>query len=375
MRVLMLDSESSWRGGQNQLALLMRGLESQGVEVTLAAPADAAIAAKAAESGIATRPLAIRGGMDVLAARRLAGLLDTFDIVHCHSSHAHSIAFLATWNLLSGRRRQRPALVVSRRVDFPFARHGASALKYRQGADLYLAISNGVRDVLVAGGVDPQRIALVPSGIDLERHRAIGDTSYVRDEFALQQCGPLIGNVAALAPHKSQVDFIRAARIVAEQVEDARFLIVGEGELRGELESMIRELGMQDRILLTGFRSDALAILASFDLFVLSSYLEGLCTSIMDAQVLGVPVVATNTGGVPDLVQHEHTGLLSPPRRPEALAAAILRLLREPGLRDRCVANARKRSPEYDFHHMVRRTAEAYRRVLGRQGQAVRSSS
>jgi glycosyltransferase involved in cell wall biosynthesis len=373
----MLDSESSWRGGQNQLALLMRGLGSQAVEVTLAAPADAAIAAKAVESGIATLPLTIRGGMDVLAARRLAGLLDkhAFDIVHCHSSHAHSIALLATWNLLPGRRRQRPALVVSRRVDFPFARHGPSALKYRQGVDLYLAISNGVRDVLVAGGVDPQRIALVPSGIDLERHRAIGDTSYVRDEFALHQCGAVIGNVAALAPHKSQVDFIRAARIVAEQVDDARFLIVGEGELRGELESLIRELRMQDRILLTGFRSDALAILASFDLFVLSSYLEGLCTSIMDAQALGVPVVATDTGGVPDLVQHEHTGLLSPPRRPEALAGEILRLLREPGLRDRCVANARKRSSEYDFHHMVRRTAEAYRHVLGRRGQAVRSSS
>jgi glycosyltransferase involved in cell wall biosynthesis len=197
----MIDSETTWRGGENQLYLLMRGLRAEGVHVELAAPESAAIARRAAELGVASRPLDIRGGMDVAAARRLAGYLTrgSYDIVHCHASHAHSVAFLATLRQrlaatlrlphrsgpspppvpsrplrqqsASGTARVPYRLVVSRRVDFPFPRHGASALKYRFGADLYLAISNGVRDVLVRCGVDPARIVLVPSGIDLEHVR------------------------------------------------------------------------------------------------------------------------------------------------------------------------------------------------------------
>ncbi|MFQ5600942.1 MAG: glycosyltransferase [Candidatus Krumholzibacteriia bacterium] len=374
VRVLMIDSETTWRGGQNQLALLVRGLSATGrspgrFDTTLAAPPGSKMAAKAAELGIRCLPLPIRSGIDLTAARRLAQYLkrQRFDIVHCHSSHAHSIAFMAVRALRFGR-RSTPLLVVSRRVDFPVARNGLSALKYRYGADVFLAISNGVRDALVQCGIEPERIEIVPSGIDLERHDRLQDTSYLEHEFGLGAGTTVIGNIAALAPHKSQVDFVRAAKIVDQELDGVRFLIVGEGKLRGQLESLIRELDMQGKIRLTGFRDDALEILSRLDCFVLSSHLEGLCTSIMDAQVLGIPVVATNTGGVPDLVRDGETGLLVPPREPERLAGAILRILREPGLKERCSLAARAQARAYDYRHMVRRTIAAYRRILGRTG-------
>src|SRR5262245_48329226 len=224
-RVLMIDSETTWRGGENQLHLLMRGLREAGAaEVELAAPPDAAITRHAAEIGVPCLPLPIRGGMDLVAAQRLRHDLrrGRFDLVHVHASHAHSVAFLAL--VFSRLRRQRPPfLVVSRRVDFPFSRHGPSALKYRYGADLYLAISTGVRDVLVQCGVAPERIAMVPSGIDLARHQQLGETTRLRRELGLGNGAAVIGNVAALAPHKAQVDFVRAARLVADQVPEARF--------------------------------------------------------------------------------------------------------------------------------------------------------
>lgn len=365
-RVLMLDSERTWRGGENQLFLLMRGLcETRRADVVLGAPPGAAIATRAAALGVPCLPLPMRGGMDLGAVLRLRRYLRQghFDLVHCHASHAHSIAFLAlgpTWL----RRRRRPLLVVSRRVDFAFAPHGPSAFKYRSGADLYLAISTGVQDVLVQGGVAPTRIALVRSGIDLERHGQRRDTTTLRHELGIGDDTLVIGNVAALAPHKAQEDFVRAARVVADALPTARFFIVGEGAERPRLEALVRELGLADRLLLTGFRDDALEILSLFDCFVLSSSLEGLCTSIMDAQVLGVPVVATRTGGVPDLVQDGDTGLLVPPRQPTALAAAILRLLRDSALRERVVAAARARAATYGYEHMVRGTLTAYTRLL-----------
>ena len=367
LRVLMIDSETTWRGGENQLYLLMRGLrETTNTEVVLASPPGAAIAQRAAELGVDQLPLPIRGGMDLVAAMTLRRHLrrGRFDIVHCHASHAHGIAFLAT-----GLRRspRPPFVVVSRRVDFAFAKRGPSALKYRWGADLYLAISNGVRDVLVQGGVDPSRIVLVRSGIDLARHQRLRDTRALRMELGLGEPGAIaIGTVAALAPHKSLTDFIRAAGIIANALPSARFFIVGEGRERPRLEALVHLLGLADRFVFTGFRDDALEILSLFDCFVLSSSLEGLCTSIMDAQALGVPVVATRTGGVPDLVQDGDTGLLVPPRESLKLTAAILRMLREDALRARVVRQARERSLLYGYQTMVAATQAAYARLAQR---------
>jgi glycosyltransferase involved in cell wall biosynthesis len=298
--------------------------------------------------------------------RHIAG--GRFDIVHCHSSHAHGAAWLA---FALGRRggksaAGRPRLVVSRRVDFPVGKNGVSALKYRRGVDMFLAISTGVRRVLVDAGVREDRIALVPSGIDLGKFAAVGDGAYLEKEFGIGGNTTVIGNVAALAPHKSQADFIRAARIVKREIAGARFFIVGEGELRKDLESLIRELGLERDVTLTGFRSDVLSLLSTFDCFVLSSYLEGLCTSVMDAQFLGVPVVATRTGGVPDLVEDGRTGLLVAPGDPEELAAGVLRMLRDEALRARCVHFAKEKARGYDHNRMVAQTLEAYRNVLAK---------
>jgi glycosyltransferase involved in cell wall biosynthesis len=231
--------------------------------------------------------------------------------------------------------------------------------------DRFLAVSSGVRRVLIDCGVREDRIEIVPDGIDLAKFERVGDSGYLAREFALAADDTVIGNVAALAPHKSQKDFIRAARIIGDEVPRARFFVVGEGELRPELEALIGELGLQGRVVLTGFRNDVLELLSRFDCFVLSSYLEGLCTSVMDAHAMGVPVVATRTGGVPDLVEDGETGLLVPPRDPALLARAVVRMLRDHTLRARCVRRAAEQAKTYDYARMVEGTLDAYRRLLG----------
>lgn len=364
MRVLMIDSEETWRGGEGQVALLMRGLLERGIRTDLAAPPASAIAGRAGEMGVPVFPLSIAGGMDLRAVTRLRGILrrESFDLLHCHSSHAHGVAWLA---IGPGRRNGRPPrLVVSRRVDFSISRRGPSALKYRWGVDRFLAVSTGVRRVLEEGGVAASRIEVVPDGIDLKKFEAIGDVRALEREYGISDGDVVIGNVAALAPHKSQKDFVSAARIIKNRLPRARFFVVGEGELRSELEAQVEALGLERDLIMTGFRKDVLGILSLFDCFVLSSYLEGLCTSVMDAQAMGIPVVATRTGGVPELVSHEETGLLAPPRDPEALAASVIRMLSDGPLRSRCVERAREKSKGYGCDAMVEATVEAYGRVL-----------
>jgi glycosyltransferase involved in cell wall biosynthesis len=367
IRVLMVDSETSWRGGEGQLFLLTCGLMEAGFNVSLAAPPDAVITEKVRALGLDCLPLPISGGLDLGAAWKLRGYSrqQRYDVIHTHSSHAHSVAFMAERvSRARGGADPRPLLVVSRRVDFRVATNGFSALKYRHGADVYVAISEGVRDVLVKCGIDPHRIELVRSGIDLQKFENVKDPAYLRDEFGIRPGATVIGNVAALAPHKSQVDFLQAAARVASRMDDARFFIVGEGELRSSLERRAKDLGLADRLTFTGFRSDVLEFIALFDCFVLSSYLEGLCTSIMDTQFSGTPVVATRTGGIPDLVEDGVTGLLVPPRNPDALADAIVRMVSDRDLAASCSEAAQEKAQDYGYEHMVAGTVGVYQKRL-----------
>ncbi len=361
LRVLMVDSERSWRGGQAQVRLLMSGVADAGVSVTLASPPDSELNRRTASLNIARLPW--KPGLGGLHTLRRAMASGGFDLVHSHASRAHGAVAAARVGLT-----QRPLHIVSRRVDFPVARGVLGRWKYHRGADAYIAISEGVRRVLREGGVAPQRIYLVASGIDLAKFDGLATRDAVRVSLGVDARTLLVGNVAALAPHKAQNDLLRAAARVLARRGDVRFFIVGEGALRSELEALSRELGISERVVFTGFRTDALDLLRAFDLFVLSSYLEGLGTSIMDAHALGVPVVATRTGGIPELIDDGVTGLLVPPRQPEALADAILRFLGDEPLRRACAEAGRVQSSRYDYHTTVYKTLDVYRELCENLG-------
>ena len=211
------------------------------------------------------------------------------------------------------------------------------------------------------------RIEVVHDGVDLARvdHARPVDAHAA---FWLPAGAPVIGNVAALAAHKGQRHLVAAAAEVVRHQPDARILIVGEGELRPVLDRQIRDLGLERHVLLAGFREDALGLMKSFDLFVMSSVTEGLGSSVIEAMACGKPVVATRAGGLPEAVEDGRTGLLVAPRDERALAAAVLRLLDDGPLRDR-LGQAGRASVERDFSvdQLVRRTAQVYEERLKRR--------
>jgi glycosyltransferase involved in cell wall biosynthesis len=171
----------------------------------------------------------------------------------------------------------------------------------------------------------------------------------------------VIGNVAALVPHKGQHDLIEAAALVVREVPDSRFVIVGDGELRQSLEEQIRHKHLERHVFLAGFRSDALELTKGFDLFVMSSVSEGMCTALVDAMAASKAAVATTVGGIPEVMVDGTTGFLVPPHDPQAMAGKLVALLKDPALRTRMGEAALARAREhFTVEKMVAGTARVY---------------
>ncbi len=358
-----IDTARTWRGGQNQVLLLVLGLRARGHRAVLVANQGGELRRRAAE-GLEVIPLAPRTEMDLGAAWQLSRVLRRLrpDIVHAHEAHAVAMAALA---LSLGSPEPRPRLVTSRRVDFHLKKNAFSRWKYRQ-VDFFLCASSMIQSMLVNDGVPRERTTVVYSGIDVS-HVAAAPPLNVNAEFWLPTHAPVIGNVAALVPHKGQRYLIDAAPLVIREIPDARFVIVGQGELESALQKQIRNHRLERHVILAGFRPDVLSLHNGFDVFVMSSVTEGLGTSLLDAMASARPVVATRTGGIPEVVEDGETGLLVPPRNPQALAHAIVRLLRDEPLRQRMAAAGLARvSAHFSADGMVQQTLDVYARLVDR---------
>ena len=332
LRILMLNTEHGWRGGEHQVLLLLRGLAGAAEAVTVCQPGSA-LEQELARAGLPAHPLAMRGPLHPSAAWAIRRLVHSgaFDLVHAHTSHAHSLAALAC---LGGK----VPLLVTRRVDFPLKRGWFSHWKYVSAVAHYAAVSDAVLRVLAAGGVDAARITTIHDGIDGARFPA-GMVSGLRSEFAIPAGDIIIGITAQLTDHKDHRTLLDAFARVQSARSDCWLLIVGRGELEHELKDHARDLGLR-QVRFTGFRQDIANILNGLDIFTLCSHLEGLGSSIMDAMHCGLPVVGTRAGGIPELITDGSDGLLVGVRDAAGLAGAVLRLAGDPALRRRLGAQA-----------------------------------
>ena len=368
---LHVDTARTWRGGQQQVRLTVDGLRAAGRRTALVAHPRGELYRRAAGEPDLF-PLAAGGEIDPLAAWRMSRLLGRLrpDVVHAHDAHA--LALAAAGVALAGA--PRPRFAASRRVDFHLHRNPLSRWKYRR-VERFLCASDAIRRMLIADGVAAERTVVVYEGVDVERIAALPPLD-VHRELGLPAGAPVVGNVAALVPHKGQRHLLDAAARVVAEVPDARFVIVGAGELRDALAAQVARLGLERHVVLTGFRTDALALLKAFDLFVMSSVTEGLGTSVLDAMACGRAVVATRAGGIPESVVDGETGLLVPPGDPAALASAVLRLLRDADLRQALGRAGRVRvDARFSAARMVAETAAVYEALAGPSTSAPATAS
>lgn len=364
---LQIDTARTWRGGQNQVLLTAQGLAARGHRVVVAVHPEGELRRRL-PAGIETVPLAPRNEVDLPAAWRLSRLIREMrpDIVHAHDAHGVAVAAAA---LSMAPPTPAPPLIAARRVDFRLGGSSFSRWKH-QRVTRFVAASEAVRVLLVKDGIEPDRVVTVHEGIDVDRVAA-AEPIDVRAEYWFPPHSSIVGNIAALVPHKGQKFLVDAAATVVREIPEARFLIVGEGELHSVLEHHIRQAHLAKHVVLTGFRPDVLRVLKGLDLFVMSSVTEGLGTSLLDAMAAGRPVVATRTGGIPEVVADGETGVLVPPRDAEALASAIVGLLRDPDRRRQFAAAGLARVRErFSADRMVDQTLAVYAAVAGTSPRA-----
>lgn len=320
----------------------------------------------------------IRPVADIRLLKQLTDFIkaNRYDIVHTHNAKAGIVGRIAA------RRAGVPIIIhtfhlFSWRAAHSF--HASSWQNFRGAiegqlyfqAERYVASFSDMivtvcelnrREAIELNLTPPDKINTIYSGIDLNRFEVNVDPVEKCRSLGLNPSQPIIGTIGRLSIQKAPLDFVKAAKIVLQQVPAAQFIMVGDGPLASEVH---QEIGDEQRIKVLGYRDDVPEILSILDVFALSSLFEGLGRALTEAMIMSVPVVVTAVDGMPELVTHKKTGLLSPPREPARLAENIMWLLDHPEEAERIRQRARNRVvPTFSAERMVEQIEALYERLL-----------
>lgn len=376
MRVLHV-VESTVAGVRTHVQNLVAGLDRHRFQVVVACPlrrqhsfGDNQFVEHLTRAGVTIAPVAMQRSIspagDLGALRQLVGLMrrERFDLIHLHSSKAGFLGRIAA------RVAGVAPVVYSPHGMFFLADHSPMKRRFYVAleqfaarlCDAVIATSPSERATLLAHRIaPPAKIACIEYGIAIDPLPPDFSPDAQRRTLGLPPGAPLIGTVARVAAQKNPQLFVDAAALVLRELPDAYAVWCGDGELRAEAEARARMCEIADRCRFLGHREDAAAVLATFDLFWLTSNYESFGMATAEAMALARPVVATDVIGTRDVVVPGVTGVLTPPRDPQALADATLALLRDPE-RARAYGRAgRARAAErYTIERMARETAQLY---------------
>ncbi len=335
-----MDTETDWRGGQMSLLTLAQGLATRGHRQTIVCPEESELARRAAAKGF---PVAQTIARDA-------------DIVHSHSGRAHNDVIRAT---LGAKVRR----VTTRHVAFAPKHPLIHRLKYGQTCDGIIAVSNAVRQMLTDSGIPASIIRVIHTGIEIpprapspdERAGARVKYSLTRDQFA-------VGHLGAFTREKGQDIAVEAAQVLKASLPQAHWLLAGDGPEREELEA-----DAPSTIQFPGFVSDRATFYSALDLFIMPSRSEAWGLAALEALAYAVPVIASDLGGLREIVEPGANGWLVPPDDAAALASAIQRAANLPTATLASMGTkGRTRAAMFSINTMVQQTEAFYRELLER---------
>lgn len=361
IKVLHVSTPTSWRGGEQQMRYLIEELTAFDVQSFVFCSKGGVVEQFCTESNIPFRSQKEVFAVNPTYAKSIAKYChdENIDLIHVHDSHAHTFAVMSA--SLFGN---KTPIVVSRRVDFPISKSPLSRYKYNHPqAVRILCVSDAIKAIMAKDIERPERLETVHSGINLNRFRPIAPKGKLRNEFQVKT-KYLVGNVAALAPHKDYHTFIETVKVLVQKGLDATYLIIGDGPMREQVEQWVKESGVSEHIIMTGFRNDIPEILPDLDLFLITSETEGLGTSILDAFACQAPVVATQAGGIPEIVRPDYSGILAPVKDSNKLAEGVLKMLNDETYKQKMIAGSQKILETFTTRAVAERTSQVYREIL-----------
>lgn len=361
MNILHISSANSWRGGEQQIAYLIDELHSLGQTNFLMHPTGAPISSHLPIKG-KSKNIKYHKGFSVnpLVALTIKRVVSkhSIDIIHVHDSHAHTFLYLS-YRMFG----LKCPSVVSRRVDFPISTSSIKKYSFSQIHKI-LCVSNKINEIVSASLGKSDRIKTIYSGIDLDKYDVSCQID-LRAQYSIPNDYKIIANISAIADHKDYDTFINTAAKVLELRSDIIFFIIGGDG--GELENITAKISSLDlckNIILTGYVKNAYTLLNQIDIFFFPSKMEGLGTSILDAQACEVPVISTIAGGIPELVVHSKTGLLSKIGDSEDLANNINKVLNDSNLKNRLILQAKENVKHFTKESTAQQTLAVYQDVI-----------
>ncbi len=322
LRILHIDPERNWGGGEAQVLGLLTYLAERGHQNELLAHPQGQLFERSQKLRVNTLPLLVRNDLDLRPVGSLRRRIrrEKYDIVHFHTNRAHALS------LWLPRGKQSPKYVVTRRMDYPTGKSRYTRYLYNQRVDGVVAISQTIAVLLAESGVDSKKIRVIYSGIDCQPFELLAPGSQAHKEEVV------VGIVASLAARKGHRFLLEAAALLKGEGYRFKYLLAGEGALRRELEAIAASLGLIDEVRFYGFVTDTTRFLSEIDIFVLPSLHEGLGVAALEAMAAGKPVVATRVGGLAESVLDTVTGMLVLPGDVKALAGALANLADDPSL-------------------------------------------
>lgn len=320
------------------------------------------------EAGVELFALNRSRTLDPGAFRRLARYLrdERVDVLHCHKFGSN------VWGSIIGRAAGVPAVIVH---EHTWSYEGQPLRRFLDGqvvgrlCDRFVSVSNADRERMIAiEGVPAAKTITIPTSYIARADEAVGN---LREELGIAPDAPTAGTIAQLRPQKALDVLIDAWRLVVAELPGAQLILVGDGPERERLERHAADAGLSETVRLLGTRNDLGTIFGALDVAVLSSDFEGLPLFAFEAIAHDTPLVATDVGGLPDLVEDGRTGLLVPPRDPRALAGALSSLLRDERRRTTLAAAASELLPAYSMESIARRFADLYRETLAEDAAPV----
>jgi glycosyltransferase involved in cell wall biosynthesis len=358
LSLLFIDTERVWRGGQAQLLTLIKGLHQRGHQIQLICQPQTLLKSRADELGIPTYPMSIRNDLGVISLFQL--------IIALRKLRPEILVFNTPRPVFIGTAASRfssvQARIVFRRVNFALRKNLLTRFKYTWGIDCIVAISESIRLQLEVSGIPSSKIKTIYEGMDLSLY-----PENINREAPEAGKPMTVGTVAHLSPEKGIHYLIEAASLIPNVHRKLRFIVVGEGSCLPEIKALTKKKGLENVFHFAGFHSDTSRFMKTFDIFALPSLSEGLSSAILEAMATSLPIVATEVGGIPELVTNGDNGFLVSPADPESLSLAIQRLTDNPEEARRMGMRGRRRMEEqFTLERKIAETEQLCRILMKR---------
>ncbi len=357
MRIVQIEKQRGWSGQPTQVFLTAKGLHQRGHKVLMVCQPDSTVGKNAEAIGIEVMYLPMKNWRLFTSAVKLGRYLrkEKYVILHAHGARDHLLTILA--RLISRKGR-----VLRTKHNVNPVKNGL--LQYHYLTHKLSGVSKAACATLEQAGVPQDKISLIYSAFDISGFFPQEPSSAILKEFNIGKNDFVIGCLGRLiSPTKGIETLLRAATLILEKMPNARFLIAGRPS-KAHLQ-LVKDLGIADRVIFPGFRNDVPQILSCTDIYVQPSLKEALGSAILQAMAMGKPVAASNTGGIPELVKDNETGLLFEPKNPEALAQAVLKLAENETGRLKMCSLGRKRILEsFTLDRMIDEIESWYQNAL-----------